>query len=154
MLEQFIELADKISSILLQQPITPIILTASKLQVVKEFVLLLKPFDEAIKIICDKHYLTGSKVIPIVNTLKNKLILLISQIEIDVHLKFELECQFSKRFNNIEKVHPLAISTILDSRFKNIHFSDKISCAYSINKIMLMINSNAQKLDEFNKNAE
>lgn len=55
MLERFIELADKVSGILLQQPAAPIMLTASELHAVKEFVQLLKPFDEATRIICGEH---------------------------------------------------------------------------------------------------
>lgn len=147
MLVRFIELADKISVILLQQPTAPIMLTASELQATKEFVHLLKPFDEATTIICGEHYLTGSKVIPIVHTLKNKLNMLIPETEIGIHFKRELEREFSKRFNDIEKVLPLVISTILDPRFKNIHFSDKIAYAYSVNKITQMINMNANESD-------
>ncbi|XP_067211677.1 zinc finger BED domain-containing protein 4-like [Linepithema humile] len=147
MLERFIELADKISSILLKQPTAPIMLTAFELQAAKEFVQLLKPFNEATKIICGEHYLTGSKVIPIINTLKNKLHMLAPNTEIGIHFKHELQRQFSKRFNDIEKNHTLAISTILDPRFKNINFSDEIACAYSINKITQMININTKESD-------
>lgn len=147
MLERFIELADKVSGILLQQPTAPIMLTASELQATKEFVQLLKPFDEATKIICGEHYLTGSKVIPIVSTLKNKLSMLVPNTEIGIHFKLELERQFSKRFNNIEKVNPLAMSTILDPRFKNIHFTDKIACANCINKITQIINTNTKECE-------
>lgn len=123
-------------------------LTASELHAAKEFIQLLKPFEEATKIICGEHYLTGSKIIPIINTLKNKLDTLVPNTEIGIHLKCELERQFSKRFHNIEKVQPLAISTILDPRFKNIHFSDKIACAYFINKITQMININMKESDK------
>lgn len=155
MLQRFIELADKISGILLQQPTAPIMLTASELQSVREFVQLLKPFDEATKILCGEHYVTGSKVIPIVNTLKNKLNMLAPTTEIGNHFKRELERQFIKRFSNIEKVAPLAIATILDPRFKNIHFSDRIACAHSINKITLMININEKESNEYDyQNAE
>ncbi|KYN01999.1 hypothetical protein ALC62_07199 [Cyphomyrmex costatus] len=75
-------------------------------------------------------------------TLKYKLDSLVPNTEIGIHFKCEIQRQFSKRFNNIEKVCPLAISTILDPRFKNIHFSDKVACAYSINKITQIININ------------
>jgi len=153
MLERFIEVADKVSGILLNQPTAPIMLNASELQAAREFVQLLKPFEKATKIMCGEDYLTGSKVIPIINTLKNKLSMLVPNTEIGIHFKIELERHFSKRFISIEKVQPLAISTILDPRFKNIHFSDKIACAHSINKITQMINNiNAKDLDECNEN--
>ncbi|XP_071644462.1 zinc finger BED domain-containing protein 4-like [Temnothorax longispinosus] len=147
MLVRFIELADKINGILLQQPTAPIMLTASELQAAKEFVDLLKPFNEATRIICGEHYLTGSKVIPIIHTLKNKLDMLTPKTEIGVHFKCELERQFSNRFSNIENVYPLVISTILDPRFKNLHFSDKIAYAHCVNKITQIININANESD-------
>nr|XP_012227644.1 PREDICTED: uncharacterized protein LOC105675227 [Linepithema humile] len=62
MLERFIELADKISSILLKQPTAPIMLTAFELQAAKDLSII-KPFNEATKIICGEHYLTGSKIL-------------------------------------------------------------------------------------------
>lgn len=102
MLERFIELADILSGILLHSPTAPVMLTAPELQAIKDFVQLLKPFKEATKIACDEHYLTGSKVIPIVNTLKNKLKALTLKTSIGVHFRLELEKQFSKRFQNIE----------------------------------------------------
>lgn len=104
MLERFIEVADKVSGILLNQPTAPIMLNASELQAAREFVQLLKPFEEATKIMCGEDYLTGSKVIPIINTLKNKLYMLVPNTEIGIHFKIELERHFSKRFINIEKV--------------------------------------------------
>lgn len=40
--------------------------------------------------------------------------MLVPNTEIGSYFKRELERQFFKRFNNIEKVHSLAISIILD----------------------------------------
>lgn len=48
--------------------------------------------------------------------------------------------EFSKRFCTIEQVSLLAIATILDPRFKNINFVDKIACAYAQNKLTRIIN--------------
>lgn len=73
MLDRFIELADKISLILLQSPSAPPMLSASELQTTKKFAEILKAFEDATQIICDETYLTVSKAIPIVSTIKNKL---------------------------------------------------------------------------------
>lgn len=67
MLERFIQLSETISCIILQCPTAPPMLTASELQSTKKFVHLLKPFEDATKIVCGENYLTASKVIPIVN---------------------------------------------------------------------------------------
>lgn len=47
MLDRFIELADKISPILLQSPSAPPMPNSSELQTTKEFAELLKPFKDA-----------------------------------------------------------------------------------------------------------
>lgn len=141
MLERFIHLSDKISCILLQCPTAPPMLSALELQSVKEFINLLKPFEDATKIICGEQYLTASKVIPIVNILKNKLQVYEPSTNIGRHFKKMLKDQFIKRFENIEQVSLLAIATILDPRFKNINFNDKVACSQAINKITKLINS-------------
>lgn len=116
-------------------------LIASELQSAKEFVELLKPFEDATKIICGEYYLTASKVIPIVNILKNKLQAFEPSTDIGHHFKKALKDQFIKRFENIEQMSLLAIATILDPRFKNINFIDKVACSQAINKITRSINS-------------
>lgn len=138
-------------------------LTASELQSAKEFIQLLKPFKDATTIICGEYYLTASKVIPIVNILKNKLNTFEPSTDIGHHFKKMLKDQFIKRFENIEQVSLLAIATILDPRFKNINFIDKVACSQAINKITRFINSRVtdtnlkyqsqQKISDNNDNA-
>lgn len=72
MLQRIILLA-KISVILLQILIGPEMLTASELLILNEFIQLLKPFFEATQIISQEKYFTGSKTIPVIKTIKNKL---------------------------------------------------------------------------------
>ncbi|EZA53596.1 Zinc finger BED domain-containing protein, partial [Ooceraea biroi] len=140
MLYRFIELSDKISLILLKCPTAPAMLIASELQTAKEFISLLQPFEEATKLVCGESYVTASKVIPIVNTLKCKLEECEPTTDSGGHMKKMLLEEFSKRFSNIEQVSLLAIATILDPRFKNINFVDKIACAHAQNKVTRIIN--------------
>lgn len=147
MLQRFIQLSEKISCILLQCPTAPPMLSASELQSTKEFIQLLKPFEDATKIICGEYYLTASKVIPIVNTLKNKLEAFEPTTDIGHRFKKALKDQFKKRFENIEQVSLLAIATILDPRFKNINFIDKVACSQAINKITTFINSSVTNIN-------
>lgn len=147
MLERFIQLSEKISCIILQCPTAPPMLSASELQSTKEFVQLLKPFEDATKIICGEHYLTASKVIPIVNILRNKLQAFEPSTDIGHHFKKALIDQFMKRFDSMEQVSLLAIATILDPRFKNINFIDKIACSQAINKITRFINSRVTNIN-------
>ncbi|XP_024878253.1 zinc finger BED domain-containing protein 1-like [Temnothorax curvispinosus] len=141
MLERFIQLSEKINCILLQCPTAPPMLTASELQSTKEFVTLLEPFEHATKIICGEYYLTASKVIPIVNTLKNKLQTLQPSTDIGRHFTKVLKDEFMKRFEDYEQKSLIAMATILDPRFKNISFIDEVACSQAINQITRFINS-------------
>ncbi|XP_024879336.1 zinc finger BED domain-containing protein 1-like, partial [Temnothorax curvispinosus] len=155
MLQRFIQLSEKISVIILQCPTAPPMLTASELQSTKEFVELLKPFEEATKIICGEYYLTASKVIPVVNILKNTLQAFEPSTDIGHHFKKALKDQLSKRFETIEHVSSLAMATILDPRFKNINFSDKVACSHAINKITRFVNSKVTDINhEFQSQQE
>ncbi|XP_071649702.1 zinc finger BED domain-containing protein 4-like isoform X1 [Temnothorax longispinosus] len=154
MLDRFIKLADIISPILLQSPLALPMLSASELQTTKEFAELLKPFEDATHIICGEMYLTASKAIPIVHTIKNKLTSSNPDTKIGIHFKQELMKQLLKQFEYMEKVTPLAITTICDPRFKNIDFSDKVACSQAVNKITRMINATRQQSNEQNVCAE
>lgn len=135
MINRFVELADKIGSILLQCPNSPEMITAFELQTCKEFLNLLKPFEEATSIICGELYVTGSKVIPIIYTLRTKMHNSQPTTETGKYFKKQLVEQFNKRFENIEQMSTLAICTILDPRFKNANFVDRVACAHATNKI-------------------
>jgi len=41
----------------------------------------------------------------------------------------------------LNKYQCLAILTILDPRFKRLHFLDKVACSYAINKITTLVNN-------------
>jgi hypothetical protein len=141
MLNRFIQLSDTIGSILLQCPTAPPMLTASELQTIKEFGELLKPFESATKIVCGESYLTGSKVIPIVNTLRTALRSAKLDTRTGERMKQLLLEQFCQRFDCVEQVSMLAIASILDPRFKRLHFCDKVACSHSVNKITRLVNN-------------
>lgn len=90
----------------------------------------------------------------IVNILKNKLQAVKPSTDIGHHLKKVLIDQFTKRFENIEQVPLLVIATILDPRFKNINFTDKIACSRAINKITMLLNSKVTDLNLKHQNEQ
>lgn len=51
----------------------------------------------------------------------------------DVHNKLNLE--LVKRFGQIQFVTPIAISTILDPKFKNVHFNDPNACSRAMSAL-------------------
>ncbi|XP_011858288.1 PREDICTED: zinc finger BED domain-containing protein 1-like [Vollenhovia emeryi] len=148
MLFRFMELSDAISLILLKCTTAPSMLTATELQTVKEFTDLLKPFEEATKIVCGESYVTASKIIPFINILKRKLEMYVPVTDTAKHLKKTLMEGFTKRFENIEKVSIIAMATLLDPRFKKIHFLDKIACSRAIDKISKMLSTEEKQRDK------
>ncbi|XP_066588042.1 E3 SUMO-protein ligase ZBED1-like isoform X2 [Prorops nasuta] len=135
MLQMFIDLSDVIKEILLQCRTAPTMITASELETVKESVNLLKPFLDAIKTISAEPYLMASKAIPVVNTLKTSLNALQPKTEIGSKMKKLLLEQFREGFNFIENEIILSISTVLDPRFKNIHFKNDLAYFKTIGNI-------------------
>lgn len=149
MLNRFITLADKIGLILLHCPSAPPMITSDELQTIKEFGILLKPFEEATKIICGEAYLTASKVIPVVNILQNTLEKSKPSTKTGEYLKKLLTEELYKRFKDIEYVSLLAIATILDPRFKKIHFRNRLACSTTITKISNALNVAALKQQKY-----
>ena len=73
MLDRFVALSDKVASVLLQLPKSPPMLTADEIQIIKELIVLLKPFYDATKIVSGEKYVTGSQEIPIVKILEKEI---------------------------------------------------------------------------------
>lgn len=52
-----------------------------------------------------------------------------SRFEVLLEIKDVLHAEIVKRFGQIEQVKPITVATILDPRFKNLHFSDPVACS-------------------------
>jgi len=137
MLERFIELSEGISVVLLKFPKAPSMLSASELQLAREIIQVLRPIEAATKEICGESYVTGSKIIPLINCLKKKIDKLATDLSSSAAIKLlhSLSVNFDMRFGTIEQISLLAISTLLDPRFKRLHFNNHVTCLQSINKI-------------------
>lgn len=147
MLERFIELSEGISLVLLKFPKAPPMLSASELQLAREIIQVLSPIEAATKEICGESYVTGSKVIPLINCLKKKIDNLAADLSSSAAMKLlhSLSTNINIRFGTIEQVNLLAISTLLDPRFKRLHFNNHVACSRSINKI----SNQMEKLNDF-----
>lgn len=121
MLDRFIKLKDVVSVILMQNKDGPEMLSARELHALSEILIVLKPFEVATKIVSGEKYLTGSKIIPIIQIIRNKLQSLQlsspSAISLKNKIKFEFEC----RSFSIEKNVSLTVATLLDPRYKQLH---------------------------------
>lgn len=137
MLERFDILSDKVGSILLKLPSSPPMLTATELQLAKEILEVLRPIEAVTRELCGEQYVTCSKIIPMVNCLRQQIELLRTKTYTETALTLidRLQHNITKRFGNAEANHLRAISTILDPRFKRLHFKQLVQCSQAVNCI-------------------
>lgn len=87
----------------------------------------MQPIENVIREISGEKYATASLIIPIVHCMEvaiNK-INLSTLFAIEFHQK--LIAEIERRFKDVEYQEILAISTILDPRFKHIHFCNTLA---------------------------
>ncbi|XP_043267571.1 uncharacterized protein [Venturia canescens] len=125
-LERFLKLIDTISSVLVKLPRSPPMLSASEAAIVRELIEVLRLIEIVSREMCGQVYVTSSRIIP---TIVETLSPITQKFKTDIHK------ELNKRFNSAE-LNPLsAASTVLDPRFKKLHFSTAMSCSKVIQKI-------------------
>lgn len=147
MLERFIDLSRVCSELLLDNSASPEMLSGSEIEIIKQLTSLLKSFEFVAKESSGEHYITLSKVIPMVNCLKTELFKFSSTFECITNVQKLLEIEINKRFGYIEYNTHAAIATLLDPRFKNIHFQDANACGRAIQKLKELINQDISNLN-------
>ncbi|RVE42621.1 hypothetical protein evm_012707 [Chilo suppressalis] len=127
------ELRSIVNEILLEVPNAPDILTAMENNIIEKNMLVLQPFEYVTRDISGEKYSTMSKIIPTVNCLREQIKNIKCHGDDEKRIVEPLKERFLKEINNrfapIENNRNLAVATILDPRFKNIHFSDANACA-------------------------
>lgn len=144
MLERYVQLRSIVNEILLENARAPEILSAQENNILQKIMLILHPFEFVTKDMCGEKYITSSKVIPTVNCLRHQIQNIKAQGEdkaIIEQLKQQTIKEINDRFRTVEQNHILAISTLLDPRFKNIHFTDSNACARAISFIRRTVNA-------------
>jgi len=142
MLERFVELSPIISEIMLIRPKGPEMISARQLQEVNDIILILRPLEMVTTEMSAQNYVTISKVLPIISCLNNGVISQLPKTELGESFKSVVLFQLQKRFGNIEMFNLCCVATLLDPRFKNIHFNDSVACANAIKKLKLMVSNN------------
>jgi len=137
MLQRFILLSKEIGSVLLTLPDSPEMLTASELQLANEIMEVLQPLEKVTKELCGERFVTVSKIIPLINCLKNKNQMLRENLKTQTALSLvdRLQKSILLRFGQVENNFIMTTSTILDPRFKKLHFNQSLACSYAINHI-------------------
>ncbi|XP_046398132.1 zinc finger BED domain-containing protein 4-like [Ischnura elegans] len=139
MLDQFVKLSAHVNNVVIKFPQAPPMLTASQLQEVIEIIALLRPIESTTTETSGSKYITCSKIIPLVHCLESHLDAANPTFEISINLKRKLQEEDHKRFSKIEGVTILATATLLDPRFKKLHFKDPLLCSQAIKNIAFMM---------------
>ncbi|KAL3278498.1 hypothetical protein HHI36_013817 [Cryptolaemus montrouzieri] len=82
-----------------------------------------------------------------VNCIMNQYDKISPDTEISRNLKLAVLAELKKRFGKIEKVTIIALATLLDPRFKNIHFTDPQAAAHAIMALRGSLRDNEQISD-------
>lgn len=139
MLERFYLLNRKVSTVLLSLresgASVPDMLTSSELDVVDDCIGLSSPFEQVTKELSADKYSVISKVIPIVMCIISTVDKFLCSTVIGKQLKNNLIQELDKRFRQVESVTLLAISTLLDPRFKSKLFRDSSSLGRSMQRL-------------------
>lgn len=143
MLERFIDIMKLCSEILIDDRNSPQMPSAQEIEVIKQIINLLRPFEYVTRELSGELYITVSKVIPMINCIHSQIESYNSNLTITNSIKESILSQLCKRFGNTEFNSHLALATLLDPRFKNIHFRDPLACCNAIKKLRDLIKADS-----------
>ncbi|KAL4123342.1 hypothetical protein QTP88_015539 [Uroleucon formosanum] len=153
MIERFILCSNHIASVLINMRGGPTMLTADEIDLAKEMLSVLRPMEVATKELCGQKYVTGSKVIPLINCLIKKTESINLSNPIALTLKQAMLDNLYKRFGRMEEISLLSVATILDPRFKTIHLNNPNSSARAIRLIKNKITEIKNSSDDTNSSS-
>ncbi|KAF6217108.1 hypothetical protein GE061_001461 [Apolygus lucorum] len=135
MIERFLFLREQVSCVIAFNTSAPKMLDADEVEILTELMLLLRPIESATRDVSGEKFITSSVVIPMVKLLKRNIEKVAITTELAAKVKEILLVQWGKRFSQIEKLHFFPIPTVLDPRFRTLHFEDKVALAATLKKI-------------------
>lgn len=140
MLERFNTLSAIVAKILATRRNTPDMITL-ELSVIRDLIVLLTPFKEATEEISGDRYVTASLAIPIANLLQKGLEEAKPFTELGAAVQKSLLNLVNAKLEPLEKNLHLAKATILDPRFKRIHFRSPLAVSTAITELSKEIRS-------------
>ncbi|XP_046388778.1 zinc finger BED domain-containing protein 4-like [Ischnura elegans] len=109
--------------------------TAEELDIMGDVVEVLAPFEASTKQISGDKYISGNLVIPMCNCICIALSKINVNNSVAGELLQKLREQIKKRLDPLEENPLLAAATILDPRFKKIHFKSPINAAKAVTQL-------------------
>ncbi|KAK3914501.1 E3 SUMO-protein ligase ZBED1 [Frankliniella fusca] len=124
MLERFLEMSDIVSAALLKAKDAPEMLSGGEMYTCRLLLKVFRPFYQITLELSGHKVPTASKVVPLLHLAKQAL----TRVEtgndlIAMRVRDVLLKAMNDYFGNIEQVRPYVMATMLDTRFKDLHFS-------------------------------
>ena len=111
------------------------VLIREEMKILKDVLPIMEPIRSVITEISGDTYPTSSMIIPILNCMRRKIDSIIPNTDIGREFKGRLQSAMESRFKVTEYNSLLRISTILDPRYKKLHFKDPNALARSLTRI-------------------
>lgn len=122
------ELKTTISDILLAHSNAPHLIGEDSVAVIEDILPILELFDNMTKD-CSKEAASVSRIIPITDFMSTKLNAIEATTEIGKSFLSTVLEDFNERFADLESNYILSVSTLLDPRYKRVHFKDNFKCS-------------------------
>lgn len=135
MLERFLTLEEYVYPVTSKCANMPDMLSRNEILVLKDLVLLMSPVASVITEINGENYPTCSVIIPIIHCMTAAITDCVTTTEIGNEFKTRLLIQINNKFQYLESTRILAISTIVDPRFKRLHFRTALAASKAIQDI-------------------
>ncbi|XP_028982326.1 zinc finger BED domain-containing protein 4-like [Diachasma alloeum] len=137
MLERFLELEKYLPGVIrkCQKGLFPAPLTHSQIDTLQELVEIMRPVESVIREISGSHYSTCSVIIRIVSCLTKSIRAMKLLTDEGIMFQNKLLEKINEKFANVEDHKLLAISTILDPRFKKLHFDHALAVSHAVERI-------------------
>ena len=113
-------------------------LSSPEVSIMSDAVKMLRHFEQATREISADKYLSVSEVIPLARSLQ----CVTAECTSLRALKQELLSSMARRFTNIEINYTLAVSTLLDPRFKKVGFGNASACSQAVQHLTSEVASN------------
>jgi zinc finger BED domain-containing protein 1 (E3 SUMO-protein ligase ZBED1) len=139
MLERFTELSRSVSMILLAFPKAPPMVNATELEVIVDVLPLLALFDALTKDTSSETEVTISKLIPYIDFLCTQLRETVVTTTTGAHIQSALQKEIHTRFDPLQQHCMPVMATILDPRYKKVHFTNPLDCAKGEYKYNLLL---------------
>lgn len=135
MIKRFLELKDYVYPMLLTCPTASTVLSREEINILEDIVQILGPIEFVTTEISGDSYSTSSLVIPVSHcmeaTIKNYTPITVEGKAFKDNILSEIQ----RRFRDIESYQIFAVSTILDPRFKRMHFQSPRAAAAAVSFI-------------------